>query len=231
MAAAPRYAIYFAPEPEHPLWRAGCEWLQRDPTADPADDAASPPTRAHIAEPWRYGFHATLKAPMRLAEGRDAAGLVAAVARLAQRFTRFRMPALSVQPLSGFLALQPVQALPREHALHTLADACVVELDDWRAPLSEPELARRLAEPVDDMAREGLMRHGYPHVLDRWRFHMTLTDSLPRDDAALQQRLADQAVAHFAHALQAPLDCESLCVFVEPGPGQPFRLHHRCPLA
>jgi hypothetical protein len=224
MTPAPRYAIYFAPEPQHALWRAGCDWLQRDP----ATDDARAPTRPHIGEPWRYGFHATLKAPMRLAEGRDEAGLVAAVARLAQRFTRFAMPALSVQPLSGFLALQPVQPLPRAHALHRLADACVVELDDWRAPASAHELARRLAEPLDDTEREGLMRHGYPHVLDRWRFHMTLTDPLP--DAALRARIAAEAAAHFDSALAAPLACTALCVFVEPAPGQPFRLQHRCPL-
>ena len=64
-----RVAVYYAPEPDDPLWRAGCAWLgprpgqQRAalPQPDLPDIAASPPTRA------RYGFHATLKPPMRLA--------------------------------------------------------------------------------------------------------------------------------------------------------------------
>jgi hypothetical protein len=221
-----RYAIYYTPPPSHPLWHAGCDWLQRDPGAD----EARPPTRAHVREPWRYGFHATLKPPMRLAAGKDEAGLRAAVSSLAQRTLRFEMPALSVQWLQGFIALRPALPLPREHALHRLADACVTELDPWRAEPVPEELQRRLALPLDDTQRGLLMRYGYPHVLSHWRFHMTLTDTLP-DDLALRNSLHGAAARHFAEALAQPLACDALSLFVEPGPGQPLRLLQRWALA
>lgn len=224
--AVSRYAVYYAPPPSHVLWHAGCDWLQRDPTADEARH----PTRAHVGAPWRYGFHATLKAPLRLAPGCSEAGLCDAVARLAQRTPRFEMPALSVQWLADFLALQPQAPLPATHPLRRLADACVTELDAWRAEPSPDELSRRLATPMSAEQRALLQRHGYPHVLGHWRFHMTLTDPLP-PDAALRAELQQAAQHHFASALRQPLDCDALSVFVEPAPGQPFRLLHRYPLA
>ncbi|MGY4827069.1 DUF1045 domain-containing protein [Sphaerotilaceae bacterium SBD11-9] len=221
-----RYAVYYTPPPTHALWHAGCDWLQRDPAAD----EARPPTRADVHEPWRYGFHATLKPPMRLAAGRDEAGLRRAVEQLAQRTPRFEMPALSVQWLSDFIALRPVALLLPAHPLRRLADDCVTELDAWRAPASPEELQRRAALPLDATQREMLQRYGYPHVLGQWRFHMTLSNALPADDAwraAMQQA----ATRHFAAALSQPLACDALSLFVEPAPGQPFRLLQRYPLA
>jgi hypothetical protein len=208
------------------LWRAGCEWLQRDPSAP---DAPAP-QRAHVREPWRYGFHATLKPPIRLAEGRDDASLRDALDKLAQRTPRFAMPTLSVQWLSGFLALQPVQPLSRSHPLHRLADDCVVQLDPWRSPPTPEETQRRLKLRLDDEQQGLLQRYGYPHVLARWRFHMTLTDSLPHD-MGLRAAMQREAERHFSSALAAPLVCDAICLFVEPAPGQPFRLVQRFALA
>ena len=60
-----RVAVYYAPEADDPLWRAGCEWLGRDPERG---TALAQPVVAGLHEntedPRRYGFHATLKAPM-----------------------------------------------------------------------------------------------------------------------------------------------------------------------
>ena len=221
-----RYAVYYTPAPSHALWHAGCDWLQRDPAADEARQ----PTRAHVSEPWRYGFHATLKPPMRLAPGCSEAGLREAVAQLAQRTARFVMPALSVQWLGDFLALQPLALLPATHPLRRLADACVTELDAWRAEPTPDELQRRLATPMSAEQRALLQRHGYPHVLGHWRFHMTLSNSLP-PDAALRDAMHQAASQHFGAALGQPLACDALSLLVEPAPGQPFRLLHREPLA
>ncbi|MBX3619855.1 MAG: DUF1045 domain-containing protein [Rhizobacter sp.] len=223
---AARYAVYYTPSPEHPLWHAGCDWLQRDPEAD----EARAPTRPHVAAPWRYGFHATLRPPFALAAGQAESGLIAALLALAQATPRFEMPALSVQWLAGFLALRPAEPLAAGHALHRLAERCITALDAWRAPLSPEALQRRLAAPLDARERELLVQHGYPHVLDRWRFHMTLSDTLP-DDAALRREVEHAAQAHFAAALQAPLACEALSLFVEPAPGQPLQLRQRFPLS
>lgn len=221
-----RYALYYAPPATHPLWRAGCEWLQRDPSA--AD--APLPQRPHVREPWRYGFHATLKPPIRLAEGRDEASFFEAAARLALRTPRFAMPALSVQWLSGFLALRPNEPLSRGHPLHRLADDCVVQMDPWRAAPTPDETQRRLKLVVDEEQRDQLQRYGYPHVLARWRFHMTLTDSLPHD-MGLRAAMQRDTERFFKAALAQPLVCDALSVYVEATPGAPFRLAQRFPLA
>jgi hypothetical protein len=70
-------------------------------------------------------------------------------------------------------------------------------------------------------------------VLDHWRFHMTLSDSLPDDEAgrAQRERLLDAARRHFAPALAQPLVCDALCVFTDPGEGPDFVLAHRFELA
>ena len=215
-----RYGIYYTPPPDHLLWRAGCEWLGRDPSVP----AVTPPARVGVNEPWRYGFHATLKPPMRLIDGRDEESLRTAIAELAKRTPRFEMPRLSVQPLGEFIALRPADPLPPDHPLRRLADACVTELDAWRAPPSVEEQQRRAALTLSEAERGTLQRYGYPYVLDHWRFHMTLTDR--HADVLLPA-----AVEHFAEALAQPLGCDSLSLFVESAPGQPFRLVHRFALA
>src|SRR5208282_5352099 len=92
------------------------------------------------AEPRLYGFHATLKPPMRLAEGRQWFEILQAARGLADRTAAFDLPRLAVQDLHGFLALRETIPCP---PLQALADACVEHLDPFRAPLSEAELARR----------------------------------------------------------------------------------------
>ena len=91
-------------------------------------------------------------------------------------------------------------------------------------------MQRREAAFHDDDQRDLLRRHGYPHVLNRWRFHMTLTDSLPAEPG-LCDTLHQAASSHFAAALAQPLACDALSLFIEPAPGQPFRLLQRYPLA
>jgi hypothetical protein len=218
--SSPRYAIYFAPEAVHPLASIGVRWL--------AGDAA--PATGHVEAPRRYGFHATLKPPMALRPGAEAGAFLDAVDALAAEHRRFEMPPLSVQWLGDFLALRPRSKAVRHEALHALADDCVRRLDPWRAPPGPDELQRRAAG-LDSEQHALLLRWGYPHVLQRWRFHMTLSDPLPPDDRVLRERLMRAAEDHFAAALAAPLRCESLAVFIEPAPGEPLRLIHHSPLA
>lgn len=224
MTDAARYAVYFAPDPAHALWQAGCEWLGRD-AADARDRRPAPPQRA---EPWRYGFHATLKPPMRLQPGLGEADLDAALQALAAGIGSFQMPRLHVDRLADFVALRPEVPLVRAHPLWRLADACVTALDRLRAPLSAEELARRLRHPLAPDALQRLQAWGYPHVLDGWRFHMTLSDSLP---AAQQEAALSDARRHFAPALSRLLRCTDLCLFRQGAPDQPFVLKRRYRLA
>lgn len=212
----PRYAVYWLPEPDHPLWSAGCRWLGRDPTADKA--GTPPPGRA---EPWRYGFHATLKAPITLVAGAATSDFLAAVKALATETAPITLPPLAVDELDGFVALRPTAA----HAgLQRLAERCVTVLDRFRAPMPAAELERR-APGLDPAQRALLARWGYPHVLDQWRLHLTLSDRLP--DPLARAACRREAEAAFAAALAVPLQLSSLSVLEQPDAGQPFRLLSR----
>jgi len=217
-----RYAVYWAPEESHPLWSAGCDWLGSDLEAA---------ARAHTDQPRRYGFHATLKPPCRLAEGTTEGEFLDAVHALA-RTPKFAMPPLVVGWLGGFLALRPGEPVALSHPLRRMADCCVADLDRYRRPVGPAELAQRLEQQgLDAAQRELTQRWGYPHVFDHWRFHMTLTRQLGSIDIHERDRLAHEAATHFSHALAQPLEFASLCVFVEPVPQANFVLAHRFALA
>ncbi|MBB3178161.1 DUF1045 domain-containing protein [Variovorax sp. Sphag1AA] len=225
-----RYAIYWAPDPAHPLWAAGCDWLGRDPSQGAGTGLES--QRPNVSAPARYGFHATLKAPIRLAAGRSFEDLRRAAAAVAKRHRVFEMPTLHVAWLQDFVALRPVAPLNAAHPLRQLADACVGELDEFRAPAPANETARRAAEATDAdaPALALLARWGYTHVFDGWRFHMTLSDRFDDRDSDAAKHFERDACAWFSRSLAQPLHCTALCIFHEPAAGAPFRLIERLPL-
>ncbi|WP_395055885.1 DUF1045 domain-containing protein [Polaromonas sp.] len=221
---SPRYAIYFSPAKHSAWWTFGAHWLGRDEhdnrTLSQPEAAGIAPAELQTitAEPRRYGFHATLKAPFHLSDGHNEADLVARLGRLAQALSPVALGPLQLATLGNFVALVP-EAAPA--GLHTLATACVAGLDDLRAPLSEADLARRRSAGLDAREAELLALYGYPYVLERFRFHMTLTG--PVDDAMAQRvRLATAANLAALNA-QAPLALDRLCLFVEHDSGAPFR--------
>lgn len=219
-----RYAVYFAPAKHSAWWSFGAHWLGRDEhdnTALPQLEAAGiGPAELHAitAEPRRYGFHATLKAPFHLSAGHTEADLVARLGRLAQTLTPVALGPLQLATLGNFVALVPELA---PAGLQSLAAACVTGLDDLRAPLGEADLARRRSANLDTRETELLALYGYPHVLERFRFHMTLTGPV---DAATAQRVS-QALAAEPARLNAlsPLSLDRLCLFIEQNPGAPFQ--------
>ncbi|CAN7412858.1 phosphonate metabolism protein/1,5-bisphosphokinase (PRPP-forming) PhnN [Rhizobacter sp. LjRoot28] len=218
-----RHAVYWVPAEGHPLWRAGCNWLGRDPAA------GTPPGRApsHREEPWRYGFHATVKAPMAWRDGADETAWMDALAALAARHGDATMPTLSVTWLRDFMALCPAPPLPAP--LMAMAADAVTRLDVFRAPVSPEERSRR----IRGLDAEGIRlfdEWGYAHVLSRWQPHLTLSDSMPYADAALKASLQAEAQQHFASALAVPLGLGELAWFREPAPGRPFELVRRFPL-
>ena len=219
-----RHAIYFAPAPG-PLARFGAEWLGWEPEAgaEVGPPAGLPPglaaRRAEVTgEPRRYGFHATLKAPFRLAEGTTIAALDAAAAALAAGQAGFDLP-LRVAAVGRFVALVPAGD---GGAVEDVAGLCVVGLDRFRAPLTEAELARRRAGGLDDAGEARLARWGYPWVLDRFRFHMTLTGALGDDRGAMVAALAGV----LAPLLATPVAIDAICRFSEGADGR-FRLVRR----
>lgn len=220
-----RVAVYYAPKADDPLSAAASAWLGRDPTSDvpvPQPDIAS--IAEVTAEPRLYGFHATLKPPMRLASGCGWDDVVAAATMLAERIAPFDLPPLSVQDVFGFLALRETAT---SAPLQALADACVEHLDAFRAEPSESELARRRRANLTARQDEMLIRWGYPYVFDTWFFHLTLTRRL---SAVEKQEFMPAAEAYFARAIATPRRVNDICLLVQPAPGAPFVIRERLPL-
>ncbi len=76
------------------------------------------------------------------------------------------------------------------------------------------------------METENLARWGYPWVLDRFRFHMTLTRALPPGEAAAVCAALEDPLRPI---LAAPVPVAGLCHFAEAGDGR-FRILGRYPL-
>ena len=222
-----RHAIYYAPAHSSSWWTFGAGWLGRDESLDgtPPEFVAPmlpAPERHHITtQARRYGFHATLKAPFHLRLGVTPAELLARTRSLAQRLRPVPLSPLQVHRLGPYVVL----ITPDHHtALSDLASACVIELDDLRQPLTPDELTRRQPATLDARELELLHRYGYPHVLERFRFHLTLTDPVSEAQAAQVTQAVSAQVALLNE--RTPLSVDRLCIFEEPAPGQPFRRLH-----
>jgi len=174
-----RYAVYYAPPASADWARLATRWLGWDMvTGDVPSAPDGPLDRAALTErPRRYGLHATLKPPFRLADGETVDRLADACAGLAGTLAPVALDGLAVTRLGGFLALCPEM---QSTALTTLAAACVRELDAFRAPSSKAELTRRRASRLTERQEANLKAWGYPHVMDAFRFHITLTGHVHR---------------------------------------------------
>ena len=226
-----RYAIYFTPPADDPLTRRASHWLGRDAIsgemlAQPIVEAFSEAAFSELTfDPRRYGFHATMKAPFELADGLSEADLVDAFDGFAARQIAFTLPALVLEQLGPFFALVPGAASPE---LQSLASDCVTVFDRFRAPLDDADISRRKPERLTPSERRNLIAWGYPYVLDDFRFHMTLTGPVERDDQAAMRAAIE---AYFAGLLDQPRQIDTLSLFVEPARGAPFTLHHMVSLA
>jgi len=225
MAPEARVAVYFCPSVDDPLFRAGADWLGRDPeSGTPSAQPALPGMAEITAEARGYGFHATLKPPMRLATGTTWPDFVAAAGALAARIAPFQLPALAVTDLHGFLALRETSPCPE---LQSLADRCVMELDGFRAPPTEAEMARRRRSPLSPAHEAMLERWGYPYVLAEWFFHMTLTRRLTAAEHTFWRPAAETL---FAEVLHRPQVVRDICLFTQAAPGAPFVIAERLKL-
>jgi len=207
-----RYAVYLTPPKDSPLATAAEEWLGRSAFTGAVFEPAAP-AAAHAHVPARYGFHATLRAPFRLANGVTEEDLTAAFAAFAETHQPIAAH-LAVGRLAHFLAL-----VAEDHApLAAAAEEALNAFDRLRAPLTQEERARRRPEALDERGRELLDRWGYPHVMERFTFHMTLTGPMEADDTVA---VDDAARAFFASLLSRPHTLVH-ALFREDVPGGPF---------
>jgi putative phosphonate metabolism protein len=222
MAAPARVAIYYAPLPDDPLTQLSSAWLGRDPITNAPVPQPELDSIAEItAEPRDYGFHATLKPPMRLIHPAAWTDFRHAVHKVAAAIAPFELPPFAVADLRGFLALRETNPCP---PLQALADACVEQLDSFRAPPSQDELVRRRKANLSAEQDAMLVRWGYPYMFSTWFFHMTLTRRLSDAEKAV---ILPAAETWFAPALTNPRRVQDICIFTQPTPGAPFNLAER----
>ena len=181
MTNFPRYAIYYVAAPGGELDRFGSQLIGYD--AHSGEDRPFPAGIVQMTPDWRevttdprkYGFHATLKAPLSLARGTTEAELVAACEAFANKPRSIPLITPVVDSISGFIAVVPARPSAE---LERLAADCVREFDPFRAPLTAEDRARRNPQALTPRQRDHLDRWGYPYVLEDFRFHMTLTGRL-----------------------------------------------------
>jgi hypothetical protein len=225
LATPYRCAVYFVPDIHSAWWQAGSAWLGRcaatgQPMAQPPLAGISPQAQwAVTAEPRRYGWHATLKAPFKIMPGENLKSVMLALKALADRLTACDLPSLQVSTQGGFMALRPEGDLSR---INSAAAACVQDLHRFASPLSEADLVRRRQAPLTPEQDRLMLAWGYPYVLDAFEFHLSLTNKL--DDLSDDMRTAWQlaAQAHFASLGVCRFD--RLALFVEPQRGADFVL-------
>ncbi|MDA9528095.1 DUF1045 domain-containing protein [Bradyrhizobium sp. CCBAU 25338] len=224
MTGFPRYAIYFAAGADGACSRFGAELLGYD--ARTGDEVPFPREALQIAPDWhdlttdprKYGFHATLKAPMVLVSGRTEAELMAGCATFAGQSRTIPVIRPVVDTISGFIAVIPAEPVD---ALQQLAGDCVREFDSFRAALTADDRARRKPEKLTERQRDYLDRWGYPYVMEEFRFHMTLTGRL---DAERRGPILEMLRARFASLRLGALAIDRLALFKQDDAKARFRI-------
>jgi hypothetical protein len=224
LMAVPRYAIYFAPGLDTPLGAFGASVLGYDShsgrTSTPMLGREISPLdgEAATAEPRRYGFHATLKAPFRLRPSADEQGLRNALAEFTTSRRAVVVGPLELSAEGGFIVLRP--RLP-ELGPSALAQACVEHFEPFRAPLTDEEIRRRRPEKLTARQRELLEVYGYPHVAEHFRFHMTLAGPL----APMLLHKVHVALADRMTGLDiGPIAVDHIALLKQDAPGAVFRV-------
>lgn len=221
LAMTERFAIYFAPPAASRLWLKAAAWLGRDARSGErfaGDIAGLRRDRLEQAttSARRYGFHATMKAPMALAEGTSSGELETALADFVARRRSVDLGSLELRLLDGFLALVPVR---QSETLTAFAAECVTRFEHFRRPMGAAERQRRQHSGLSPRQLELLDRYGYPYVMEQFLFHMTLTDRL---EAADREPVRRAAVDWFSPLLEQELLLDRLALFHEAEPGAPF---------
>jgi hypothetical protein len=151
-----------------------------------------------------------------LRDGAGEADLVAAFDRFVA--TPRALPVITpvVRAIGSFIAVVPDAP---SAALSQLADDSVRDFENVRAPLSAYDRGRRLKSPLTPQQIEHLDRWGYPYVFEEFRYHMTLTGSLP---AAKREAVLPFLQAEFAKLGVASMEIGHAAIFKQPSSDQRF---------
>ena len=217
-----RVALYWAPAVQDALHRLGSAWLGRDAESGAQIALGGSFSEDVVSGPAIYGFHATLRPPMRLATGWGE--FMEAAEHVARNVAPFAMMPLRVGEMDGALALLEQTPCP---AMRVLSNACVEHTNLHRLAPDDAELARRRRASLSPLHETMLQRWGYPYVMEAWKFHVTLTRRLDDPERGTVRQAAE---AHFGLALQEARPVQELCVFTQAEAGAPFLIAERLPL-
>ena len=213
-----RFAIYVVPDG---VWGDfGAQWLGWDVRTGREVACRYLDLASYTKRPRKYGFHGTIKAPFRLADGCLESELTEAAEVLARGFSPFALSSLQLSQIGPFFAL----TAPNENAkMRALSDKLVSELDLFRAPISDAELQRRRQSRLSARQDASLQKWGYPHVFEDFKFHLTLTGPIKQ-----AEDVRGDIQAALGPMLEAPLTVQDVCVVGETAEGR-FHLVKRCP--
>lgn len=217
-----RYALYYAPAADSPLWAKAAEWLGSDAlTGRTFTGPLVGVSRGELFErsvsARRYGFHATIKPPMPLKPGTTRAELEDALAAFAAEAETVAIGKVKLALLDGFIALIPAK---QSEELTAFSGEVVEAFEGYRAPLSPAERARRVeGRSFSDRQLELIERYGYPYVFEQFQLHMTLTDRLAEGERDPYMRAAAE---HFGPLAEAEMMLDRLVLFRETEAGGPF---------
>lgn len=217
-----RYGIYYTPR-AGALAEFGAAWLGWDvasgtPVAHPLVEGLPLPVKDITATPRKYGLHGTIKPPFFLVDGTDATDLSDSFATLCASLQPVTLDGLTLSRIGSFIALTiDGDQTPLAH----LAGQAVRDLDAFRAPPSESELARRRKSNLSPRQEELLAQWGYPYVMDEFRFHITLSGRLGCDAEAV----VDALTPHITPLLPRPFVVDSLTLVGEDDDGMFHEIH------
>lgn len=212
-----RYAIYFSPADDSELDIFGATVLRRRASdakawSHPALPVEFPSTvcwNSKTQTPSHYGFHATIKAPFALSEGQTIDRLQDDLATYCASQKPIPLPGLAPSRSCRYHSLAFEQ---QPEQLRLMAKECVQQFEPFRAPLTETDIKRRNPSSLTPRQQGYLEQYGYPHVLDDFNFHMTLSGANDTSDTDYLQWLNQ---LYESIVKQTPM-LDRLCIFHQP---------------
>lgn len=165
------------------------------------------------AKPAHYGFHATIKAPFEMAEGKTEKQLKEDLEVFCQSKKPLALPGLSPSSRNGFNSLTIAS---QSSELTNLVFDCVKTFEPYRAPITAADIERRNPASLSERQKRYLHEFGYPSVGEEFWFHMTLSGQAT--DSAFAEWLS---ATYRDLVTEAPL-FDRLCVFYQPDRQTPF---------
>lgn len=215
-----RYAIFYTPSDEFAA--LGAAWLGWDSAQGRAVqhcEVAGVDVAAITATPRKYGLHATLKAPFRLADEASLDQLHSAAETFAKGQAAFDIGALELRDDRGFVALRPEGA---SETLQKFVAAIVKDFDHLRAPLTEADIARRRKAGLNARQDQQMLDWGYPFIFEDFHFHLTLSGALSTDVAAM---VISKLAPLVAPVVQSPFMIDAITVMGQDSDGMFHQIH------